>query len=521
MNFFPYWLLLELAQGQEKLRTEEGRNELVRELEARNDIDTRAELIAFIKNLDQQKLVFLQWIAQNSALQQFLVDKELSSVPFTDTYKWTEHMLFPEFRNFLKPFLLPNVLHFKSETDLHKIKVLFSYLILLPEEDRMFSEQLLYRSVEKVTEQGIETANKVNSSKELLKVIHSLTAQNILTITQDLSRSSYHLRIGYVDKVLSVLNNKWCTPLLASRVLDALKTLDLNPEHDKKLLDLRKELKTGKLISDTLPFYMRLNSRFYIGLLTFALLLAATMYLAFWKPSNTTTPEANNVSSFEQFSVEERKQIDSLLRSRSGKASVDSTNSDQYLWQQGSGLSLAIRNKLKNEEMEHIYNDWLLDAELHLKGLFNNCDSSKIRKTLSSGKVNPIDSYSGKEQMYLLNESAYTVIMYVFKDERNSPIYVKLLPQGKEISFMIDRGDKILFVAGNELVPFMKPPHISDVPSADFKEHFCEVDQNLQESLSIFYSLDFPFGGKNKLMLRGDENSPFYVADLYGVLGTF
>ena len=521
MKFFPYALLLELGQGHEKLRTEEGRMELIRTLEVRNDLRDLPELIAFISGLDQQKLVFIQWIGQNNALEQFLLENGLPKVAFKDTYKWLEHLLFAEFRISLKPFLLPRILQFSSETDPEKIKLLFSYLVLLPEEDRMFSEQLLYRSVESETKRLLEETNKVKSSKELLKLITALSSANVLSITQDLSRSSYHLRIGYVDKVLSVLNNQWCTPLLASRVLDALKSLDLNPEHHKKLLDLRKELKNGKLISDSIPFYKRLNSKFYFGLLTFILLLAASFYLAIWKPSHDTTPEVNTVSSFEQFSVEERKQIDSLLLSRYGQGPTDSTEYDQYLWQQGSGLSLAIRNKLKNAKMERIYNDWLLDADLHLKGLFTNCDSLKRQKTLSSGIVKPIDSYSGKEQMFLLNESTYTVIMYVFKDERNSPVYAKLIPSGKEINFKLDRADKILFVAGNVLVPFVNPPHSSDVPSAEFKEHFCETDQNLQESLSIFYSLDFPFSGKNKLMLRGEANNPFYVADLYGILGTY
>jgi hypothetical protein len=521
MKFFPYALLLELAQGHEKLRTEEGRIELIRNLEVRNDLRDLPELIAFISGLDQQKLVFIQWIGQNNALQQFLLENGLPKVPFKDTYKWLEHLLFAEFRIFLKPFLLPRILQFSSETDPEKIKLLFSYLILLPEEDRMFNEQLLYRSVENETKRLVEETNRVKSSKELLKLFTALSSANVLSITQGLSRSSYHLRIAYVDRVLEVLNNKWCTPLLAGRILDALQTLDLNPEHDKKLSELRRELKGGKLITDEVPFFQRLNRKVYFGLVAFAILVSLTIFLALWRPSTENEPLTGDVSSFEQFSIDERKQIDSLLRSRYGQGPTDSTEYDQYLWQQGSGLSLAIRNKLRNVEMEKVYNDWLLDAELHLKGLFTNCDSLKRQKTLSSGIVKPIDSYSGKEQMFLLNESAYTVIMYVFKDQRNSPVYAKLIPSGKEINFNIDRADKILFVAGNVLVPFVKPPHISDVPSTEFREHFCETDQNLQESLSIFYSLDFPFSGKNKLMLRGDANSPFYVADLYGILGTY
>jgi hypothetical protein len=170
--------------------------------------------------------------------------------------------------------------------------------------------------------------------------------------------------------------------------------------------------------------------------------------------------------------------------------------------------------------MEDLYRDLQLDVDLFDRGLHDTCNSfsAKERQKVHYKNVLPLEKRTGSLDLMMKNEAEYDVYMIVFEDEAKGKIYSVFIEHGTQKSVTMEQRDHVLFVAGNNLGPFIAPKGATHLPSSRFDHHFCATDHNYSESISNLYSLERPQAGINKLLFSGDKNTWFTVVDLYSIL---
>jgi hypothetical protein len=105
--------------------------------------------------------------------------------------------------------------------------------------------------------------------------------------------------------------------------------------------------------------------------------------------------------------------------------------------------------RLQNNRMEELYADWLIDAMLHENGAYDSCGTAKNNTTkfLFPG-VKKADELIGKEDVYIQNNSEYSVYVFIFDDYKNGMVYSQLFKKGETIHLKLTTGNNLLFVAG-------------------------------------------------------------------------
>lgn len=485
---------------------------------------SNAEILAIVNVLNEQTQVFFQWIEQDKGLLSILEGRQPNQ-PFKDHFHWIGHALSANFGRFISPFLCSAVLKFRDEKNTTPLFHIYSYLQLLPADDRLVMEQELFKGTKERINNALKAAQTASSEEELLQITEEICSTEIIGIIGQLSRSSYHTKVWYVDEALTLFKHPACSARLAYRIIQRLKVLELNPEHQATITAIENDLTAGQILAGKKQpkgnFRATLKQLATVVLLVG--LIAAVYFIVNYKEDQEINPDLDLASSFEQFSKDERKQIDSLLRSQRRDSLLTETDQDQYLWAQGNGVSLTLRKPLQNERMEELYNDWLLDAQLFEKGIMDSCKTSPTDKKYQFKGIKTTDQLKGDAVTAIRNESEYSVYIFIFDEQKNGSVYSTLLKKNKTISLNLRTDQHLLFIAGNNLTEFKKPSGagIGELPSQNFNHHFCDTDFNLSISINTIYKLVFPQKGSNKLLLSGDEYSSFVVADLYGILETF
>ena len=122
---------------------------------------SNSELQLFLQELDLTKIVFLDWIDQHASLRSLLLGK-FPTHDFVDGQNWKGHTLYASFQGFLSTFLLPQLLKFIENEVLEVTVRAFSYAQLLPETDRMYLEQVLFKGIQ---ERFTAAKNKIESAE--------------------------------------------------------------------------------------------------------------------------------------------------------------------------------------------------------------------------------------------------------------------------------------------------------------------------------------------------------------------
>lgn len=528
MRFIPLSTIRSVTESFGDVTSIEGREAVLKSLKDSSGQFftgpyTKEEIIDSVSKITDRNCVFYQWIEQEKNLLAIL-EGRVPEFSFQDRFHWVDHTLFTDFTDFLSPFLVSGLMKYRDTKDFQQLKKIFSFLVLLPKDNRSVLEQELFRSPKEYIVDHLKQLQNCKNENDLLHIIDNVSSDDLIAIIDLLSRSSYHVKVWYIDEVLAVLNHPSCTARLAYRIVQRLKKLELNPEHQSKIIEIENELKSGELLNKAsdLPLYKRLRIKQIMRFAFFICLLIVAYFIIQYDPTSITEKDLGTVSSFEDFSLDERKQLDSLLRLNSNATQSEDIDQDQYMWTQGNGISLSLRKSLKNKRMESLFSDWLLNADLHNKGLVDSCAVFKQKTAHYYPDVHATKEMLGKEETMIRNESTYSVYVFIFEEFSNGKIYSVLIPSETSVALKLSKDQYLFFVAGNNLAPFIAPKGVpeSELPSKEFTHHFCDVDMNFAESLGSFYKLSSPKKDHNKLLITGDSNTFFLVTDLYGILET-
>ena len=525
-KFIPISVFKSLYVSHADLLTDEGINSFKTKLkEEGGEIATKngftsEDLSAFSSLIDNpNNLVFYGWVEQNGALLEVLSEgKELQ--PFNDRARHLDHKLGYKYKQFISPFLSNCLLRFSGEENIGKLSVALSFCQLLDEDHSAVVESELFKTIKKRMVAMQSTMKSIEEEQGLIDLVKPLCSDEIISSVNSLSKASYALKLEYVDAMLSPIRVKSCTTRFANWILKQMEGIQLNKEHEHKIVDLKRELREGELEvrnhgKGRTPIRWK-NVLFSIFILGIA---AVVFIVIYYKPlSDVKDQQFTNSSSFKQFTKAERIKIDSLLQAMNGNKREEEIYYDQNVPLIGQSSTLTLRKEFKNPIMERLYSDLIKDADNQKAGYRDSCKSA-LEYTRNTS-VKDLAKKGGDVEAVIKNESEYDIIIYVAENNASGSVHSMYVAKGATEVFTLNKYNTLMVVAGNTHQKYS--PHSSlssdDRPSSKFKTHFCETDDNYKESINTSYKVIDKSQDKVKFMVMGGVGSYFHLIDLNGVL---
>ena len=129
-------------------------------------------------------------------------------------------------------------------------------------------------------------------------------------------------------------------------------------------------------------------------------------------------------SALKYFSVKERKEIDSVIRSMDSIPKLVSSP-DYY----GSGMTVFIRQSFKNKVVEKLFNDLETDRDLHYAAIFDTIIKTKATdlKQLTLKNTKSLTSKKNGDNFEFKNESDYTMLIICWEEKSGGQTYTCVL----------------------------------------------------------------------------------------------
>ena len=216
-------------------------------------------------------------------------------------------------------------------------------------------------------------------------------------------------------------------------------------------------------------------------------------------------------SALKYFSVKERKEIDSVIRSMDSIPKLVS-NPDYY----GSGMTVFIRQSFKNKVAEKLFIDLETDRDLHYTSSFDTLLKTKVEdlKSLVLASTKSLITKKNGEIFEFKNESEYAILLVCWEEKSGGQIYTSVVSSQSTIQTKVAKEDHFLMLPGFD---FGKIPTENLTSFKLLDHHFGTIDFNFESALQEFYVLKSPQAGKNKVLFIGKRGEVVEVMEANGV----
>jgi|GEM_PF-6965843 len=471
-----------------------------------------SELNSTLKHLMQPNAhLFLSWMEQWTELIE-IIEEDGTALPFRDRLKLSEHALFSKFQSFVSPFLMPSMLKQLKNGTLNET---IEYLVLLQNDDRLIVENEAFQLIENELIKVVAVANQKGVGEEqLVAQLHDVLNDQTLRILNSFSKRSYHLNVRFIEVSLEVLKSPACTFRLANWMIGQLQELKLNPEHIQQLKDVKTDLRDGNVkLKTRFDNSFKLKVKPWLSTIFLATFLFVIVYFIVKKPwSETFVPqEIELASSLTEFSVAERKRIDSLIAVHQPNTFTVHFEGDDY-YNEGREIMVDARIYNKNETVESYFINWENYFAEDSVRTTETCKSlaQNNSKLIPDGFTDLKNKKNG-QLSYIWNDSEYDIHFLIFNDVTGGKAYFKELKKGEEMEFHLGQNERLSFVAGNFTIPF------NDNSNGLV---FCSVDVATFSSLMQIYQVKKQPNFYSKIIINGKDAATFQVVDVNGNLET-
>jgi hypothetical protein len=481
----------------------------------------RDAMLAYLKKLSHPAiLVFDQWITQSKNLQQLLLAQQLGPNDFHQ-HTPRDHQLFPAFSDFITPMLLPVLLRQQDVPSAKDLAAVFTYLYLLDSDARIAVQHRGNDWLDVQLAALQQSLQKIRTEKELAQVVMPLLSADFIGFVNGFEKAFYASRMKYTNALLDVLQSPACSARLGHWLVAQLKELNVNAAHREKIAEVQRDIRKGRRSFRNQAGRIRngINATFVVRVSIFLILLLGIWYVVRYNPwgeTEDTRDFSGNKTSFQQFSVAERQQMDSLIQAIENEQRGGPERSDPYNSLAPSDLELSQRVAFRNEKAELFYRDCLKDESLQGLGFIDTCITYSPEKL--KGQVFPdfgdLRKKSGKRQVSLQNTTDYQVIVLIFEDVPGAKMAAAVLAAGETLKFKINPGESCLFLPGRDFGAFEAATTVaSSLPSPNYKHHFCFRDNQFTKMLGKPFRFKTTFAGTVHLELQKPDGDDFRVSD--------
>jgi hypothetical protein len=465
----------------------------------------------FIAIQNEQTRVYNGWIEQQKSVKQLLISGTTSEY-FNDNYNWLQHALFGKFKSYISPFFV-GLIQRKHEVQINaEWAKIFSYFELMDDEMRFYIEQSLYQSIKATISEKLAETTKNTNEGDFHQILLFLLSDDSIAIHNSLSRSSHALKISFVEQILQLFYHSKCSAKLAHWMILRLEKMNLNKEQNQSLDLIKLKIKNGEIEFSNIDMQKnpsKLRNVFLLVCFAFVLGLLFYLYNQEYVVNIQNFQEASSLSAF---SIEERKEIDSLLKSIPTEQ-ADSTVETYY----SSGNTISIQTPIKNKLAEKIYKEFELDMTNHFMRLYDTCiplSKDKIKKDKINQTQN-LDRIKANSELEFKNNSEYTFILLAWVESENGEVFSGLISKKSTFKMTASTNMKLVLIPGNEY---------GSIPSknkSDFSyltHHFCSIDFNYEFALQQIHTIDVANTKLSKILLDGALGEVIVLTDVDGIL---
>lgn len=472
-----------------------------------------SELNVFLIHLKHPNApIYTGWIEQWRGLNEILTSGS-TSIQFNDYLKLQGHTLFPEFTQFITPLLFTPLFRQSEQVILNET---LEYIVLLEPDSCAVLENSVFSNIRELLgkTKELQLKNAVTED-DLIASVHNVINEQIIRILNSFSKRSYVHVVEYVNDCFLILKSKGCTVRMANWMVKQLRQLKLNPEHLQQLTEFQTDLKTGNFIIENKGRKQKktliLSLLPLIGIVSFLVLI---VWLLVFKPWSEHVPpqEQEMASSFTQFTVEERKHIDSLVKSIQPDPVLNLEVDDFYI--EGRELMVDARKAIANDIVNTFYQSWeeyVVSDSIHSPETCKQL-SKKIKTSSLPSEFSKLTDKKNGKPAFFRNESEYMIQIVVFNNNPGNKAYYQELKKNEQIEFNLAIGEHIGIVAGKTAIPY-KSTNESIV--------FCEFDNTTVNSLLTTYVLKQSNSFNYKFLVTGTDVYDFQLVDMYGVLEVY
>ena len=469
------------------------------------------EISIFLSAQTQQTSIFNAWIEQHNDLKSLLVSGAVTNI-FSDKFKWKQHQFFSNFQSYISPFFDVLLLRDNASNSLEDWTKIYSYFELIEKEHRFYIEQKCYSFVKIELDKIFNSIENLLDTKQFESEINMLLSPPILDLHSYLSQASNRLKIDFIERVLGLFKHPFCTAKLANWVLLQLQKMKLNEQQITSLNEIKAAIISGEYVFNepSIEGKKTVFKRIY-GFYLLAFLIVSFLIFVF-KYDFSMKPELiHEGSALKYFSVKERKEIDSIIRTMDSIPKLVS-NPDYY----GSGMTVFIRQSFKNKVVEKLFIDLETDRDLHYAAIFDTIIKTKVDelKSLVLASTKSLVTKKNGESFEFKNESEYALLLICWEEKSGGQIYTSVVSPQSTIQTKVAKEDHFLMLPGFD---FGEIPAKNDTLYKLLEHHFGTIDFNFESALQEFYVLKSPQAGKNKVLFVGKKGEVVEVMDVNGV----
>jgi hypothetical protein len=465
----------------------------------------------FISVQNKESSVFNGWIEQNQSLKELLISGTTSAF-FNDIHNWKQHSYFNKFKIYVSPFF-KELIKRKNEAKVNsEWAKIFSFFVLLDDDTRYFLEQTIYQNIDAQVKDKLNQISKNISQSEFHEILLFLLSDDCIAIHNHISRSSHGLKVIFVERLLQLFFHPKCTAKLAHWTILRLEKMELNTEQTQSLEQIKTKIKSGeiKFIEQE-----KGNRGFDLKkvLTIFGVsMIVGLLYFLYYHENISNVQNFKEASSLTSFSIKERKEIDSLLKSMTHEA-IDSSNESYF----SSGNSITIQNPIINKLAAKIYHELENDMTNHFMRIYetqsalskDKLKQEKISKTISLGSIN------SKTKVEFKNDSEYAFLVLVWDESENGKVYSGIIPKKSINEMSVLPNMNLILIPGNEYGPI---PAKNKQDFVILTNHFCSIDFNYENALSQIHTIASPKSKLSKILLEGAFGEVITVTDSNGIL---
>lgn len=471
----------------------------------------KEEITNFLKLQTQQTLIFNAWIEQHDDLKS-LLGAGAVTIQFSDKFKWKQHQFFSDFQSYISPFFDVLLLRNNASRSLEDWAKIFSYFELIEKEHCFYLEQKCYSFVKIKLDKLFNSLENLLESKQFESELNFLLSPAVLALHSYLSPASNRFKIDFVERVLRLFKHPFCTAKLANWVLLQLQKMRLNEQQITSLKEIKAAIISGEYTFNE-PKVERKKTVFkrIYGFYLLAILIIVFLIFIFNFDFSKKPELIHEGSALKYFSVKERKEIDSIIRSMDSIPKLVS-NPDYY----GTGMAVFIRQSFKNKVAEKLFIDLETDRDFHYASYYDTLFKTEIEKlrTLVLASTKSLMTRKNGVSFEFKNESEYTILLVCWEEKSGGQTYTCVVSPHSVIRIKVAKEDHFLMLPG---LDFGRIPTNNGTLFKIIDYHFGTIDFNYECALNDLYVLKSTQFKKNKVLFAGRKGEVVEVIDVNGV----
>ncbi|MNJ83283.1 hypothetical protein D3C87_06990 [compost metagenome] len=447
---------------------------------------------------DQKKLVFISWTEENRSLSHLLQKRDFTEL-FADHSRIEQHALFAEYKTFIEPFLYPVFTErFNSVSD-KNIHFFMSYSVLLPDYQQNLVQDSLSEWIFQQKESLEKGLKKAKKDKDLHRQIDAFLTPNLIAALNLLNINHYRVKTQLLEFFMSLAYHPKSSTRFLMYLSNKLLEINYTAEHKRQLSEFGTDVKKGKIVVEsTRVSWLRLSV-----IILLLVLCTGGIIALFFVEADPEQDIAQEQTAYMSFSKEERQKLDSMITEvKSEQHMVNDAQLDSNI--PFVGVDLIRKRNWSNELFQKLYQHWGNNDSVPFTKFFTK--DNKFTKPYIN--TNNLNKKEGQIDVEFHNETDLMVLIVVFQNNRNEPVYTKYVNSKTLGEWKMNNGEHLVVLPGSKVPSNLK---FGNLP-------FKELDQHFYENLGIAYYVDSFSGKRIKLVWENLGNNNSYLVDLSNAL---